>query len=176
MRERVLILLLMNEGRTQEEIAELIGCAQRTVAYWCVHGDPDNIESLEDRTRKREHRKVNQAYIEKLLEVVDKEPSELGYEFGRWTAERLATYLEKETGLKLSGSQVRKILKRKKYAYLWAKYSLEDRQNPEKRKEFKEKFKNYLSISKDNPKLYQIWFWDESGFSLREPIPLIIFC
>ncbi len=62
---------------------------------------------------------------------------------------------------------MRKILKRKKYAYLWAKYSLEDKQNPERRKEFKEKFHNYLVISKENPKLYQIWFWDESGFSLR---------
>ena len=166
MRERVLILLLMNEGRTQQEIAELIGCARRTVAYWCVHEDPDKIESPED-GRKREHRKVNQVYLEKLLEIVDKEPSEFCYEFCRWTAERLATYLEKETGLKLSGLQVRKILKRKKSAYLWAKYSLEDRQNPEKRKEFKEKVQNYLSISKEKPKLYQIWFWDESGFSLR---------
>ena len=46
MRERVLILLLMNDGRTQEEIAALIGCSRRTVAYWCVHGDPDTIESL----------------------------------------------------------------------------------------------------------------------------------
>ena len=167
MRERVLILLLMNDGRTQEEIAALIGCSRRTVAYWCVHGDPDTIESLEDGRRKREYRKVNQVYIDKLLEIVEEEPSELGYEFGRWTAERLSTYLEKETGLKISSSQVRKILKRKKYAYLWAKYSLEDRQNTEKRKEFKEKFQNYLSIVKENPKLYQIWFWDESGFSLR---------
>lgn len=108
MRERVLILLLMNHGRTQEEIASLIGCSRRTVAYWCVHRDPDTIESLEDGRRKREYRKVSQVYIDKLLETVDKEPSELGYEFGRWTAERLSTYLEKETGVKLSGSQVRK--------------------------------------------------------------------
>ncbi len=166
-RERVLILLLMNDGRTQEEIASLIGCSHRTVAHWCVHGDPDTIESLEDGRRKREYRKVNQAYIDKLIETVDKEPSEFGYEFGRWTAERLSTYLEKETGIKISGSQVRKILKRKKYAYLWAKYSLEDKQNLEKRKEFKERFENHLLIAKNNPKLYQIWFWDESGFSLR---------
>lgn len=149
----------MNDGRTQKEIATLIGCSRRTVAYWCVHGDPDTIESLEDGRRKREYRKANQVYVDKLLETVEKEPSELGYEFGRWTAERLSTYLEKETGLKLSGSQVRKILKRKKYAYLWAKYSLEDKQNTEKRKEFQEKFQNYLSIAKENPKLYQIWFW-----------------
>ncbi len=166
-RERVLILLLMNDGRTQKEIALLIGCSVRSVAYWCRHGDPDKIESLEDGRRKRENRKVNQIYLDKLLETVDKEPSDLGYEFGRWTAERLSTYLEKETGIKLSGSQVRKILKRKKYAYLWAKYSLEDKQKPEKRKEFKERFQKYLLMAKENPNLFQIWFWDESGFSLR---------
>lgn len=166
-RERVLILLLMNDGRTQEEIAALIGCSQRTVAYWCVHGDPDKIESLEDARRKREYRKVTPEYIEKLLETIETEPSDFGYEFGRWTGERLATYLEKETGLQLTGSQVRKILKRKKYVYLWAKYSLEDRQNPEKRKEFQAKFKDYLEIAKVDPLRLQVWFWDESGFSLR---------
>jgi transposase len=46
-----------------------------------------------------------------LLEVIEKEPAEYGYEFGRWTAARLAIYLEKITGIKLSGSQVGRILK-----------------------------------------------------------------
>jgi transposase len=49
-----------------------------------------------------------------LLEVIEKDPQELGYEFGTWTAQRLATYLEQETGITLSGSQVRRILKSKK--------------------------------------------------------------
>jgi len=49
LRERVLMLLLMNEGKTYEQIASFIGCSQRTVAYWCVHGDPDKIESLKDK-------------------------------------------------------------------------------------------------------------------------------
>jgi transposase len=62
-----------------------------------------------------------------LLEVIEKDPQELGYEFGTWTAQRLATHLEQETGITLSGSQVRRILKSKKYVYLWAKYSLEDK-------------------------------------------------
>jgi hypothetical protein len=42
-REGVLILLLINDSRTQEEIAALIGCSQCTVAYWYVH-EPDKIE------------------------------------------------------------------------------------------------------------------------------------
>ncbi len=91
----------------------------------------------------------------------------LGYEFGKWTAERLATYLTEKTGVDLSSSQVRRILKRKKYSYIWAKYSLEDKQNPIERAKFREKLALYLSIAREQPEHLQVWFWDESGFSLR---------
>jgi hypothetical protein len=37
-----------------------------------------------------------------LIDTIDKDPAEYGYEFGRWTAARLATYLEEVTGIKLS--------------------------------------------------------------------------
>lgn len=167
LRERVLMLLLMNDGKNHQEIAAFIGCSRRTVAYWCVHGNPDNLESLQDKRRRREYRKASPAYVDLLLETIEKEPREFGYEFGRWTGERLATYLAEQTGIELTGSQVRKILKRKKYAYLWAKYSLEDKQNPEKRSQFEEKLTKYREISKIKPNYLQIWFWDESGFSLR---------
>jgi transposase len=166
-REKVLILLLMNDGKTYQEISNFLDIAYPTVAYWAVHGDPDNMESFLDGRREGNFRKVTKEYEELLLEVVEKEPTEYGYEFGRWTAARLATYLEKVTGIKLSGSQVRRILERKKYVYLWAKYSLEDKQNPEKRKAFKEKLLEYLRITKESPERLQVWFWDESGFSLR---------
>ncbi len=75
----------------------------------CVHGDPDNLESLKDERMKGNHKKATDKYLEILLQTVDKEPQELGYEFGRWTAKRLATYLESLTGIQLSGSQVRRI-------------------------------------------------------------------
>jgi transposase len=101
------------------------------------------------------------------MEVIEKEPAECGYDFGRWTAARLAKYLEEKTGISLSGSQVRRILTRKKYSYIWAKYSLEDKQNPEYRQIFKQKLSVYLKITELNPERLQVWFWDESGFSLR---------
>jgi len=166
-REKILILLLMNDGKTYQEISDFLDIAYPTVAYWAVHGDPDNLESFLDGRREGNFRKVTKEYENLLLEVIEKEPTEYGYEFGRWTAARLATYLEKETGIKLSGSQVRRILERKKYVYLWAKYSLEDKQNPEKRQVFKEKLLEYLRITKESPERLQVWFWDESGFSLR---------
>jgi transposase len=51
--------------------------------------------------------------------------------------------------------------------YIWAKYSLEDKQDKELRKAFKEKLDEYLKLAKEKPESIQVWFWDECGFSLR---------
>ncbi len=51
--------------------------------------------------------------------------------------------------------------------YIWSKYSLEDKQNKEKRELFKEKLSEYIRLSEEKPNQLQIWFWDECGFSLR---------
>ncbi|MEH1908554.1 IS630 family transposase [Nostoc sp.] len=166
-RERALMLLLMNDGKTYIEISEFLGCGLRTVVYWCVHGDPDNIESLKDKRANGNNSKTTDEYVQLLMETIEKLPTELGYEFGRWTAARLATYLGEKTGIKLSGEQIRRILLKKKYVYLWAKYSLEDKQDLSKRAAFKQKLEGYLEVSKSEPAKLQVWFWDESGFSLR---------
>ena len=113
-REKILILLLINDGKTYYEISDFLGIAYPTVAYWAVHGDPDNLESFLDGRRKGNFRKVTQEYENLLLEVIEKEPEKYGYEFGRWTAAGLASYLEKITGITLSGSQVRRIFHDKK--------------------------------------------------------------
>lgn len=112
-REHALILLLQNDGKTYEEITQFIGCGYRTVAHWCVHGDPDNLETLKDKRQQGNYRKATEQYIELLLEVVAKAPHEFGYEFGRWTGERLSTYLQQQTGIKLSSKQISRILQKK---------------------------------------------------------------
>lgn len=113
LREHALILLLQNDGKTYEEIANFIGCGYRTVAYWCVHGDPDNLDSLRDKREQGNYRKATEEYIELLQNVVEKDPSEFGYEFGRWTGERLSTYLLEQTGIQLSSKQISRILQKR---------------------------------------------------------------
>jgi transposase len=130
------------------------------VSYWCIHGDAENLDSLKDKRMEGNYRKATDEYVKILLEIIDKNSQKIGYEFGRWTAKRLATYLTEQTGIELSSSQVTKILT--KYVYIWAKFSLEERQEPEKRKNFKRKLAEYLKIAKEEPNVLQIWFWDES--------------
>jgi len=113
LRTHALILLLQNDGKIYEEIADFIGCGYRTVAYWCVHGDPDNFDSLRDRRHQGNYRKATEEYITLLQDVVEKAPSEFGYEFGRWTANRLSIYLLEQTGIQISGKQISRILQKK---------------------------------------------------------------
>ena len=56
-RERILILLLLNDGKTQSKIADFLGCSVNKVSYWCVKGDPDNLEILIDERMKGNHKK-----------------------------------------------------------------------------------------------------------------------
>jgi transposase len=166
-RQRVLMLLLRNDGKTYEEIMRFIGCSYRSVAHWCVQGNPDDIESLKDQRSQGNYRKATPDYIERLLKIIEQVPSELGYKSGRWTTARLATHLAEETEIALSSVQVGRILRQKKYGYLWAKSSLEDKQDAEKRLIFKEKLAQELTVTEQSPEQFQVWFWDESGFSLR---------
>jgi len=81
--------------------AQFFSCSPRTVAYWCMHGDRQTTRVCIINETKRNYQQLT--YIQLLLETIGK-PAELGYEFGRWTGERLATYLATETGI----SQVHK--------------------------------------------------------------------
>ena len=95
---------------------------------------------------------------------------------------RLSTYLLEQTGIQLSGKQISRILQKKNYVYIWgagmpkqstlsgnsaSKYSLEAKQNKADRAIFREKLETYLKAGQVAPELFQVWFWDETGFSLR---------
>ncbi len=66
-----------------------------------MHGEPDNLESLHNKREYEHYRKATPEDIELLLKTVERSPSNLGYEFGIWTAERLATYLTEQAGIEV---------------------------------------------------------------------------
>ncbi|CCI05162.1 transposase (fragment) [Microcystis aeruginosa PCC 9443] len=71
---------------------------------------------------------------------------------------------------------MRRILRRKKYVYIWAKYSLEDKQDKKLRKAFKEKLDEYLRLAKEKPESIQVWFWDGAfkvATQVRHRVPLL---
>jgi transposase len=73
-RERVLILLLISDGKTYQQIAKFLGISYPTVADWAVHGDLDKMEIFIDGRSQGNFRKATPKYEEVLLEFVEKEP------------------------------------------------------------------------------------------------------
>ena len=78
-REKVLILLLINDGKTYREISEFMEIAYTTVAYWSVHGDPDQLDSFLDKRSPGNFRKVTPEYEQILIDTIEKAPEEYGY-------------------------------------------------------------------------------------------------
>ena len=88
-----------------------------------MHGDPDNLETLPYKREYEHYRKATSEDIEILLKTVERSPSDLVHEFGRWTAERLTTYLTEKTGIELSSSQVTNIASKNTGSLLNATFS-----------------------------------------------------
>jgi putative transposase len=123
-RQRCTIIRLLHLGYKPEEIATMQTISKPTVYGWYDRWRSEGIEGLANRPKSGRPLKADDAYTVALQEAIDKEPSEAGYDFAIWTIERLRAHLEKETGINLSESRLRALMKRKGYRYRRPKYDL----------------------------------------------------
>jgi transposase len=89
-------------GHKPEQVAEMQTVSKPTIYGWIDRWWSGGVEGLANRPKSGRPLKANDAYSLKFLEVIEKEPSELGYDFTIWTIDRLRAHLEKETGIGLS--------------------------------------------------------------------------
>lgn len=109
-RQRIEIMLLADEGKSQTEICQLLGCCQATARHWIMMAKSDQAHRWNDRKIGRPKR-INEAYLQRLKELVNHSPREYGYSFRRWTAEWLSRHLAKEFDIKVSDRYINQLLK-----------------------------------------------------------------
>ncbi len=109
-RKRIEIMLLADEGKSQTEICQLLGCCQATARHWIIMAKSGQSHCWNDRKFGRPKR-VNEAYLQRLKELVNHSPRDYGYSFRRWTAEWLSRHLAKEFNLKISDRYINQLLK-----------------------------------------------------------------
>lgn len=110
-RQRIEIMLLADEGKSQTEICQLLGCCQATARHWIMIAKSGQAHRWNDRKIGRPKR-VNDAYLERLKELVHHSPRDYGYSFRRWTAEWLSRHLAKEFNIKVSDRYINHLLKK----------------------------------------------------------------
>jgi transposase len=109
-RRRIEIMLLADEGRSQSQICDFLGCAHETARYWMSMAQTGQAHQWKNRLMGRP-KIVNDRYCDRLKELVSQSPREYGYSFQRWTAGWLGKHLEEELHIKVSDCHINRLLK-----------------------------------------------------------------
>lgn len=130
-RIRALMIKLSHEGHTPQKIADLIGGSRQSVLNWIARYEEQGVSGLHDKPRSGARRRVTDAYLLRLKELVDTDPRTLGYRFSNWSVERLEKCLCRETGIEINPAYLNQLLKKHDLVYRNPKHSLLLRQDQE---------------------------------------------
>jgi len=157
-RQRCTAIRLLHMGHKPEEVAEMQAVSKPTIYSWIERWRNGGVDALANQPKSGRPLKADDEYTLALMEVIEKEPSELGYDFAIWTIDRLRAHLEKATGIALSSSRFRALLNRKGFRYRRPKYDLghlQDKEAKEKAAELLEELKKRsLEEKKSNSSLW----------------------
>jgi transposase len=123
-RQRCTVIRLLHLGHKPIEVAKMQAVTTPTIYLWINRWRSGGVEGLANKPKSGRPLKADDEYSLALEETIAKEPSELGYDFAIWTVDRLRAHLKKKTGIDLSDSRFRALLKRKGYRYRRPKQDL----------------------------------------------------
>ena len=116
-RQRIQIMLLADEGLTQAQICEELGCCQATARHWMSQAKNNQAHNWNSNPIGRPT-SVSDEYLERLRFLVNRSPQEINvpdrnyqYPFKRWTAKKLCQHLDAELGIKVTPQHLNRLLK-----------------------------------------------------------------
>ncbi len=109
-RQRIQIMLLADQGKSQTEICQTLGCCAATVRHWMHIARSGMAHQWQDCPIGRP-KAVNEEYLDRLKELINQSPRDYGYSFRRWTVNWLNKHLAKELGIEVSNRHLGRLLK-----------------------------------------------------------------
>jgi transposase len=109
-RQRLEIILLTDQGKTQAEICRSLGCSAATVSRWMQLTKAGLAHQYLDCPVGRPKLITNE-YIECLRELLDHSPRDYGYPFKTWTVSWLGKHIAKEKGIAVSHSHLKRVMR-----------------------------------------------------------------
>jgi transposase len=108
---RCQIVLLSGTGRLRREIADSVGCSLSWVDRVLSRFRSQGESSLPDRREDNGVVKLDEEYLSRLYETVDKSPRDFGYPRPTWTQELLVNVMHRSTGVKVHVGTMSRALK-----------------------------------------------------------------
>ena len=104
-------VLLVAEGLTCPEVAELLGDAPRTVEYWVHEFEEMGLAGLLEGARSGRPRRLSEKQLQGINEVLRHMPREAGLGGNLWDGKTLAAWIEREYGLNLGVRQCQRLFR-----------------------------------------------------------------
>lgn len=128
-RERARIIRLLHKEVPPAEVAELLAISPGQVYYWHKRWREEGMLGLTDKVRSGRPRISDEQLREKVVELLETDPQEMGYAFTVWNVSRLLTYFREELQVKMHENTLRNCLKEMGYVFRRPKHDLTNLQD-----------------------------------------------
>ncbi len=130
-RERLEMVKAAALGDDVGRIARWSGRSVETVEHWLARFAEGGVRALADAARSgRRPVQADAAYLAALETALETSPGTLGFTFDVWTSERLAVYLEQQTGVHIAPGWLRALLGQRGWVCGRPKHTLKHLHNP----------------------------------------------
>lgn len=109
--QRISIMILADQGKSQLEICSILGCCSATASHW-MHIVKIGMSSEWKERPIGRPKVVKGEYIDRLQELLSNSPKIHGYSFDRWTLAYISKHLSKELGVVVSDRHLKRLLKK----------------------------------------------------------------
>ncbi len=108
-RQRIEIMLLADEGKTQTQICRILSCSPLTARHWIFMTKSGQAHNWKAQTIGRP-KTVTSEYLERLKQLMGESPKDLGYPFARWTGQWLSKHLSQEFNIEVTARHVNRLI------------------------------------------------------------------
>ena len=110
-------VLLVAYGMNCCQVADLLGDAPRTVAYWVERFEEKGLGGLREGSRSGRPSKLDADQIADLQRVLRGKPSDVGLTGNLWDGKTMSAYLRDEHRVRLGPRQCRRLLREWEFRY-----------------------------------------------------------
>jgi transposase len=128
-RQRATAIHLLHLGHKPAAVGAMLSVTEQAIYQWHRRYRQGGLAALANQPKGRPQRKADAAYLQLLEATLAQEPSVFGYTFAIWTVERLRDHLAQVTGVQLSISRLRTLLRQQDYVYRRPKHDLSNLQD-----------------------------------------------
>ncbi|HEX9596375.1 MAG TPA: winged helix-turn-helix domain-containing protein [Anaerolineales bacterium] len=104
-------VLLVAQGMTCPQVAELLGDAPRSVEYWVRRFEQSGLAGLREGERSGRPRRLDEKQLREINSALRRMPRELGLGGNLWDGKTLAAWIAKRYGIELGVRQCQRLFR-----------------------------------------------------------------